>query len=136
MVRQHQTSDVQLHIGESRDSGFDAFASPRNDTGNTDSIFKQPTRKKLEPVIASIHSSLRAKRSNPSSNREVMDCFAEFIIGRRFAPTRWLAMTAEQDSAISPHVLREVCHHHRPSAIRGRGECRAPDAPAASCALG
>jgi hypothetical protein len=22
-----------------------------------------------------------------------MDCFAEFIIGRRFAPTRWLAMT-------------------------------------------
>jgi hypothetical protein len=24
MVRQHQTSDVQLHIGESRDSGFDA----------------------------------------------------------------------------------------------------------------
>jgi len=24
-----------------------------------------------------------------------MDCFAEFIIGRRFAPTRWLAMTAE-----------------------------------------
>ena len=25
-----------------------------------------------------------------------MDCFAEFIIGRRFAPTRWLAMTAER----------------------------------------
>ena len=24
MVRQHQTSDVQLHIGESRDCGFDA----------------------------------------------------------------------------------------------------------------
>src|SRR5258707_3191895 len=24
MVRQHQTSDVRLHIGESRDSGFDA----------------------------------------------------------------------------------------------------------------
>jgi hypothetical protein len=23
-----------------------------------------------------------------------MDCFAEFIIGRRFAPTRWLAMTS------------------------------------------
>jgi hypothetical protein len=23
-----------------------------------------------------------------------MDCFAEFIIERRFAPTRWLAMTA------------------------------------------
>jgi hypothetical protein len=25
--------------------------------------------------------------------KERMDCFAEFIIGRRFAPTRWLAMT-------------------------------------------
>jgi hypothetical protein len=23
-----------------------------------------------------------------------MDCFAEPVIGRRFAPTRWLAMTA------------------------------------------
>jgi hypothetical protein len=22
-----------------------------------------------------------------------LDCFVEFIIGRRFAPTRWLAMT-------------------------------------------
>jgi hypothetical protein len=22
-----------------------------------------------------------------------LDCFAEFIIGRRFTPTRWLAMT-------------------------------------------
>src|SRR5258708_36996225 len=28
MVRQHQTSDVQLHIGESRDSGFDAPHRP------------------------------------------------------------------------------------------------------------
>jgi HAD superfamily hydrolase (TIGR01509 family) len=31
MVRQHQTSDAHLRIGESRDSGFDAGASPRND---------------------------------------------------------------------------------------------------------
>src|SRR5260370_9825233 len=28
MVRKHQTSDVQLHIGESRDSGFDASHRP------------------------------------------------------------------------------------------------------------
>jgi len=28
MVRSHQTSDVQLHIGESRDSGFDASHRP------------------------------------------------------------------------------------------------------------
>jgi hypothetical protein len=25
-----------------------------------------------------------------------MDCFAEPVIGRRFAPTRWLAMTIDQ----------------------------------------
>jgi len=31
MVRKHQTSDAQLRIGEPRDSGLDAFASPRND---------------------------------------------------------------------------------------------------------
>ncbi|MEA2895529.1 MAG: hypothetical protein QOJ84_1144 [Bradyrhizobium sp.] len=24
---------------------------------------------------------------------QVLDCFAEPVIGRRFAPTRWLAMT-------------------------------------------
>jgi hypothetical protein len=28
MVREHQTSNVQLHIGESRDSGFDASHRP------------------------------------------------------------------------------------------------------------
>jgi hypothetical protein len=28
MVRQHQTSDAQLRIGESRDSGFDASHRP------------------------------------------------------------------------------------------------------------
>jgi hypothetical protein len=26
-----------------------------------------------------------------------MDCFAEPVIGRRFAPTRWLAMTEYPD---------------------------------------
>jgi len=26
-----------------------------------------------------------------------MDCFAEPVIGRRFAPTRWLAMTDDSD---------------------------------------
>jgi hypothetical protein len=27
-----------------------------------------------------------------------MDCFAEPVIGRRFAPTRWLAMTVSKPS--------------------------------------
>jgi hypothetical protein len=26
----------------------------------------------------------------------LLDCFAEPVIGRRFAPTRWLAMTIQQ----------------------------------------
>jgi hypothetical protein len=34
-----------------------------------------------------------------------MDCFAEPVIGRRFAPTRWLAMTA----------LYETLSHPRPT---------------------
>src|ERR1700754_293970 len=33
MVREHQTSDAQLRIGESRDSGF-ALCAPRNDSEN------------------------------------------------------------------------------------------------------
>jgi hypothetical protein len=30
-----------------------------------------------------------------------MDCFAEPVIGRRYAPTRWLAMTAARDDAFA-----------------------------------
>src|ERR1700724_4004681 len=37
-----------------------------------------------------------------------------------------------QNFTISPHVLREVCSNVPPSEIRGRRECRAPDAPAAA----
>jgi hypothetical protein len=36
-----------------------------------------------------------------------LDCFAEPVIGRRFAPTRWLAMTTKHNFAISPRVPRE-----------------------------
>jgi len=36
-----------------------------------------------------------ATKQSILSLRCTIDCFAEFIIGRRFAPTRWLAMTAE-----------------------------------------
>ena len=38
--------------------------------------------------------------------------------------------------AISPPETCELLPSTSPSPIRGRGECRAPDAPAASCALG
>ena len=42
-------------------------------------------------------------------------------------------MTIEKhDSAISRHDAPEFCSSRSPSDIRGRGECRAPDAPAAA----
>src|SRR3989442_9499626 len=44
-------------------------------------------RRRYPPVIASA-----AKQSTLFLCGE-MDCFAEPVIGRRFAPTRWLAMT-------------------------------------------
>jgi hypothetical protein len=34
-----------------------------------------------------------------------MDCFAEPVIGQRFALTRWLAMTAGNNSLLICHAL-------------------------------
>jgi hypothetical protein len=67
-------------------------------------------------VIAS-----EAKRSNPLLLICcLMDCFAS------------LAMTMKRSFAISPRDAPEFCSDVPPSEIRGRRECRAPDAPAAS----
>jgi hypothetical protein len=49
----------------------------------------------------------------------------------RIRATRWLAMTARYDFAISPRIAPEFCSSLPPSSYRGRRECRAPDAPAA-----
>src|SRR6185436_15702213 len=38
------------------------------------------------------HCEEPLRRSNPFSPAGDMDCLAEPVIGRRFAPTRWLAM--------------------------------------------
>jgi two-component system, response regulator FlrC len=46
IVRQHQTSDVQLHIGESRDSGFDALHRP----GMTPVFFRRITNNPVRRV--------------------------------------------------------------------------------------
>jgi hypothetical protein len=43
--------------------------------------------KTVSTVIAS------AAKQSMSRHKERVDCFAEPVIGRRFAPTRWLAMT-------------------------------------------
>ena len=45
----------------------------------------------LTPTKASLRGAKR--RSNPVFACGTMDCFAEPVIGRAFAPTRWLAMT-------------------------------------------
>src|SRR5260370_26766139 len=50
----------------------------------------------------------RVRRSNPFSARGEMDCFAEPVIGRRFAPTRWLAMTARLAALLPPHLVGDV----------------------------
>jgi len=63
-----------------------------------------------------------------------MDCFAEPVIGRAFARpvgSQWRYDTPSHSrGAKRPRFAKNL----RPE-NRGRGECRAPDAPAASCAL-
>ena len=46
----------------------------------------------MQNYINVIARSEATKQSILPLRRE-MDCFAEPVIGRRFAPTRWLAMT-------------------------------------------
>jgi hypothetical protein len=58
---------------------IDASGASRGEVANARLVFH---------VIAS-----EAKQSN-LSYCGAMDCFVEPVIGRRFAPTRWLAMTA------------------------------------------
>jgi hypothetical protein len=47
-----------------------------------------------------------------------------------------LAMTSRHNSAISPHVSREVCFELPPYPIGGRGEAGRPMRPIAACATG
>ncbi len=43
------------------------------------------------------HCEERSDEAIHLSSERALDCFAEPVIGRRFAPTRWLAMTASND---------------------------------------
>jgi hypothetical protein len=70
MVRKDQTTDAQLRIGESRDSGLTASRRP----GMTADLIQ----------VSNSPPSLRAKRSNPFDACGAMDCFvAEPVIGPR-----------------------------------------------------
>jgi len=56
-------------------------------------VFPQSGMEQAPTVLVVIARSEATKQSSFLFVAK-MDCFAEFIIGRRFAPTRWLAMTA------------------------------------------
>jgi hypothetical protein len=47
-------------------------------------------------LCSSLRGALATKQSSFRSMDEKLDCFAEPVIGRRFAPIRWLAMTQPQ----------------------------------------
>jgi hypothetical protein len=55
-------------------------------------------RENAESYLAVIARSEATKQSTLASYCH-MDCFAEPVIGRRFAPTRWLAMTTSKHLA-------------------------------------
>ena len=78
---------------------------------------REPTgRANARPMTGSA-----TKQSILSLCRE-MDCFAEPVIGRRFAPARWLAMTV-----LGPSRLFEIqfgCHHPPPGLAFGEPDDR------------
>src|SRR6185437_6726487 len=62
----------------------------------------------------SLWSSLRGakRRSNPDYlSGDILDCFAEPVIGPRFARTRWLAMTTVRPSFLLHQLLRALSEH-------------------------
>jgi hypothetical protein len=47
-----------------------------------------------QPTASPPHVIARNEAIKQSSRAFELNCFAESVIGRRFAPTRWLPMTA------------------------------------------
>ena len=59
-------------------------------------------REKAKPRLSPRHCEEPLRRSNPFLLlRGSMDCFAEPVIRRRFAPTGWLAMTRKERAKFS-----------------------------------
>jgi hypothetical protein len=50
----------------------------------------------------------RLREAIDASKRGAVDCFAEPVIGRRFAPTRWLAMTGVEPYAAGCSTLSSL----------------------------
>src|SRR5882757_4993979 len=62
-----RTSGAQLRIGESRDSGFDAFASPRNDGGYYYALNQpraSPVKEKYSPAAVRAQETISMALSN------------------------------------------------------------------------
>ena len=91
------------------------------------------------------------RRSNPGSfRREILDCFAEPVIGPRFARTRWLAMTECEARVVLRQLaplLADTPSHPRgsfrpsfasshPPCQRAQGRPGAGRAPTVHCAKG
>jgi hypothetical protein len=57
-----------------------------------------------------------------------VDCFAEFIIGRRFAPTRWLAMTQTHVRILAARCARGLLKTSAPK-TEGVGNAGRPMHP-------
>jgi hypothetical protein len=64
--------------------------------------------------VSSYASSLRGASATKQSSLlkcSSLDCFAEPVIGRRFAPTRWLAMTANSSMLPRAHIAEQEPRH-------------------------
>jgi hypothetical protein len=75
-------------------------------------------------VIASVSEAIHGAAAESE-----LDCF----VASAPRNDEW---NARHGFAISQHVLLEFCTFVPPFPIRGRRECRAPDPPAAACAVG
>jgi len=83
-------------------------------------------------VIPGTVSSLASEAKQSRVVCVTLDCFAEPVIGPRFARTRWLAMpTGETYVLVLAAQFARVLNHVSPSKIGGRGEGRVAAAPGA-----
>jgi hypothetical protein len=73
----------------------------------------QSCRENAKPRLFPRHCEEPLRRSNPFFLlRGSMDCFAEPVIRRRFAPTGWLAMTRKERAtfSVSSSALCAIAH--------------------------
>ena len=94
-------------------SAHPAFPAPSHREGQRPNL-GHSCRENAKPRLFPRHCEEPLRRSNPFLLlRGSMDCFAEPVIRRRFAPTGWLAMTRKERatfSASSPANASDPVH--------------------------